>query len=137
MDKREISRRLKAARWLLGSTDSKGRVQALPVKDLAQHHVLVANRISANRLEDIEQVRIPQGPRPWELERLEEALGLPGWFGALDSRRASEDSIRRAGELLGPLLLAAGQDTRRARELEQPDTAGLDLQEEAEGGDDG
>lgn len=133
--KDEISRRLKAARWLRGGVDEKGKVQALKTSTLAEHPSLAENGISKNRLEDIEQQRLEPGPRKWELEKLEEALGLPGWFGALDVHRASPEAIQRAGELLGPLLLAAGQALRQARERELPDTDGPDhRQEGAEGG---
>jgi hypothetical protein len=132
----EISRRLKAARWLLGSLVD-GKAKALTTAELAAHPVLIANRISKNRLEDIEQLRINGGPRRWELEQLEEALGLPGWFGVLDEKRATDEAVARAGELLGPLLLAAGRALHQAREQEPPDTDEPDLPEEGAGGGDG
>lgn len=81
MDRAEVSRRLKAARWLAGGTNEKGLVAPLETRDLAQRPQLAENRISANRLEEIEQLKVDA--RPMELDKIAEAMGLPSsWFRA-------------------------------------------------------
>lgn len=81
MDRPEVSRRLKAARWLAGGVNDKGQVFALETRDLAQCPQLVENKISVNRLEEIEQLKVDA--RPMELDKIAEAMGLPAsWFRA-------------------------------------------------------
>lgn len=75
----EVSRRLKAARWLAGDVDANGKPRALPIADLAQREELVSNRVSANRLEEIEQMKT--AARPVELREIARALEVPEtWF---------------------------------------------------------
>lgn len=78
MDPVEVSRRLKAARWLVGGLKPNGRPQAMTVEELATHPVLMTNRISKNRLEEFEQAKTT--PRRLELVAIGEAFGLPDWF---------------------------------------------------------
>lgn len=75
----EVSRRLKAARWLAGDVGPDGKPRALSVAELAQRDELVNNRISANRLEEIEQIKTQA--RPVELREIARALEVPEqWF---------------------------------------------------------
>lgn len=77
----EISRRLKAARWLAGGVDQDGKPKQLKVAELAKRSPLPENKITANRLEEIEQLVITAPPM--ELDKIAEALGLPhSWFSA-------------------------------------------------------
>jgi len=79
----EISARLKAARWLIGATSDKPA--PLSVESLAKHPLLVKNRITKNRIEEIEQAKAKA--RSMELEKIADALGLPhAWFTAEDWR---------------------------------------------------
>lgn len=77
----EVSRRLKAARWLAGGIDEKGRPAPLSPQELAAREPLVRNGITANAIMEIEQ--LIRRPRPMELRTIAEALGLRGdWFTA-------------------------------------------------------
>jgi transcriptional regulator with XRE-family HTH domain len=79
----EISSRLKAARWLVGSSGSKPA--PLSVEELVQRKPLKKNKITKNRIEEIEQAKTEA--RSMELEKIAEALGLPhAWFTAEDWR---------------------------------------------------
>lgn len=123
MHRADVSRRLKAARWLAGGIDEKGRVTSLTVEALAQLAPLPENGISQNRLEEIEQQKVDA--RPMELEKIARALGVPdAWFSAPTPIQPalSEDVVRRAAELLGPQLLAAAQALLREQEAERGDT---------------
>lgn len=125
----EVSRRLKAARWLAGDIDEQGKPKALSTRDLAQREPLPSNGISANRIEEIEQLKLADGPRPMELEKIAQALGLPHeWFFADVATAASSAALRSAAELLGPLLLSAAQASRLEPEREQPDRVAPDRQ---------
>lgn len=90
---------------LAGNLDEKGRVQALPVAALVEFDVIAKNRISQNRIEDIEQLKVDA--RPMELQTIAAALSLPfDWF------------ARGGGETLSqPIadLLAAVERDARAR----------------------
>lgn len=79
----EISLRLKAARWLVGSSGDKPA--PLSVEALAKRRPLVQNKITKNRIEEIEQAKTTA--RSMELEKIADALGLPhAWFTAKDWR---------------------------------------------------
>lgn len=79
MDLVEVSRRLKAARWLAGGVKDNGKPAELKASELARRDVLVENGITANRIEEIEQLKVT--PRPMELEKIAQALGVPrDWF---------------------------------------------------------
>jgi hypothetical protein len=83
INRAETSRRLKAARWLRGGFNEKGQTSPLPTDELAAIPVLELNKISQNRLEEIERMKIDA--RTFDREKLEEALGLPeGWFSETD-----------------------------------------------------
>lgn len=86
-----VSLRLKAGRYLAGRADDDGKPIALPVDELAKNPLLVANRITRNRLEEIEQTKT--SARPMELEKIAVALGLPeDWFAALGSATQLDDA---------------------------------------------
>lgn len=71
---------MKAARYLHGREGDRGAAP-LPVAELAQREPLRSNGISANRLEEIEQMKAHG--RPMELEKVAQALGLRvDWFTA-------------------------------------------------------
>lgn len=75
----EISTRLKAARWLHGAPGERGRPTPLSVAGLVQLEPLRTNRITKNRIEEIEQMKAEA--RSMELEKIAEALELPhAWF---------------------------------------------------------
>lgn len=79
LDRAEVSRRLKAARWLAGSVDEKGKPTPLSPQDLARDKRLIANKISANAIMEFEQTI--RTARPMELRELAFALGVgPEWF---------------------------------------------------------
>lgn len=83
-DRGRVSRRLKAARWLAGTArNERGQVLPAAPAELAADPALRADRITANRIRDLEQERVDA--RPGELEALAAALGVPaGWFTADD-----------------------------------------------------
>jgi hypothetical protein len=84
-DNAQISARLKAARWLNGGLDEKGKPKALSVGDLSQRRPLKENDLSQNRIEEIEQLKAEA--RPMEVDQLAIALGVPAaWFTAEDWR---------------------------------------------------
>lgn len=78
-----VALRLKAARWLAGGRAADGRHSgkaiALSTRQLADLPLLRENGITRNRLEDFEQMTTDA--KPMELEKIEQALGLPaGWL---------------------------------------------------------
>jgi hypothetical protein len=80
----QVSLRLKAARYLAGRAGSQG-VVPLPVSELAEHPLLRDNRITRNRIEEIEQMKVTA--RPLELDALARALELPrDWFSEAQDR---------------------------------------------------
>lgn len=63
---------------MAGGEGKKGSVP-LTVSALAEHPLLRENRVTRNRIEEIEQMKID--PRPLELDALARALELPlDWF---------------------------------------------------------
>jgi len=57
----------------------------LPVSELAEHPLLRDNRITRNRIEEIEQMKVTA--RPLELDALARALELPpDWFSEAQDR---------------------------------------------------
>lgn len=82
MDRSTVSRRLKAGRWLAGhDRNSRGQLIPLSADELAKRPPLLANRISANRIEEIEQEKVEA--RQMELEKIAQGLGLETtWFDA-------------------------------------------------------
>lgn len=122
-----ISRRLKAARWLAGEgRDTRGAVAPLSAKALAARPRLVANKITASRIEEIEQERVDA--RDMELEQIALALGQPrDYFGTVpEGDELSPERLRLAGELLGPQLLAAARAVLREQASTQQGTDGQD-----------
>lgn len=77
----QISLRLKAARWLAGSErvranskTGKPEAIALPIPDLAKRSPLPENRIRANKLTEIEEMKTYVTPS--QLALISEALGV-------------------------------------------------------------
>lgn len=73
-DRLATSLALKAGRWLVGAVDEKGRPAALTVEALLARSPLQENRITKNRLEDIEQMNVDA--RPMERALISQALGV-------------------------------------------------------------
>jgi hypothetical protein len=98
VERAEVSRRLKAARWLVGSVNDKGKPRPMTTVELSAHQQLKANRITKNRLDEIEQ--LVSEARPVELLAIEEALGLDRWFGSASRPALVGASLRLlAGEV--------------------------------------
>lgn len=134
MDAAEISRRLKAARWLAGGLDEKGRPAPLSPEALAQREPLRRNRITANRISEFE--RLVSEAREMELAVIAEALGIPvSFFTVADDRVAAQ--LRRVeaevSELRVGLQGLATATLRNTRELEELRETGR--REEPGGGD--
>lgn len=128
MNEPEVSRRLKAARWLRGGVDSNGKPGALSRAELARHPVLVGNRITENRLHEIEQIKTTV--RIVELIALEEALELPRWFEGL-----AESKPAKVGEWWARLLAAADQAASQGEGASRPAPGDTDPPDQAaEGG---
>lgn len=129
MDKAEISRRLKAARWLAGGVDDNGRVIPLSPEDLAQRAPLADNGITANAIREIEQLK--KDARPMELREICRALDLDArffdeyrpsyvvWTDAAIDQASTDELTRAAAEALGPRLLEAARALVQAQEREQ------------------
>jgi len=85
----QVSLRLKAARYLAGRAGNQG-VVPIPVPELAEHPLLRDNRITRNRIEEIEQMKVTA--RPLELDALARALDLPPeWFSDVRARPPTPD----------------------------------------------
>jgi transcriptional regulator with XRE-family HTH domain len=79
LSRSELSARLKAARWLAGVPDENGRPRQLSVAALVQMEPIKRNKITKNRIEEIEQTKAEA--RLMELEKIAEALDTPvEWF---------------------------------------------------------
>jgi len=123
-DRAADSRRLKAARWLAGKDrrNKRGQLIALPVTELAEMEPLKRNRISASRLEEIEQERTEA--RDMELEKVAEALGLPTSFLLEGSPATPEDRVAEELGLLRKQVddlavsLSSGERTTAQGDLE-------------------
>jgi hypothetical protein len=88
----QVSLRLKAARYLAGRAGSQG-VMPIPVPELAEHPLLRDNRITRNRIEEIEQMKVTA--RQLELDALARALDLsPEWFSQAHDRPPLADELR-------------------------------------------
>lgn len=124
-DRLQTSLRLKAARHLAGRLGEKGkrgqRAIPLPVGELADHELLRQNGVTANRLEEIEQMKTDA--RPMELEKIALALDLsPEWFQAdvvpplaqteLAERLAALEELLRPTEPAGPAEVLEGEADR-------------------------
>jgi hypothetical protein len=126
VDRAEVSRRLKAARWLVGRLDRKGRPTPLPISELALHPSLEKNRITPNRLEEIEQMKTEV--RTVELLALADALGLPTWFdGVADPKPESVAALWRQA------LDEADRARRQAEEAARRESDDMDHRGEAPG----
>lgn len=109
MGRAEISRRLKAARWLRGGVDEKGRTTPLSPEALAQLEPLRRNGISANAVAEIE--RMVKDARPMELREIREALDLPeDWF---DEPSGIESGILARLDAIEATLSRRGADAWR------------------------
>lgn len=108
MDRAEVSRRLKAARWLAGGLDDKGRPVPLSPDELAAREPLVSNGISANAIAEIE--RMYKDARPMELRELAEALGMaPWWFLDVPIAERVPATQRSVTDLLEALVSQSAQ----------------------------
>lgn len=118
-DRAADSRRLKAARWLAGTgRNDRGQLIALPVAELAGMEPLKRNRISASRLEEIEQERTDA--RDMELEKVAEALELPASFLLRGTATASDavlDELRELREQVGALVEQSATPAQTVAEL--------------------
>jgi transcriptional regulator with XRE-family HTH domain len=111
MDRPEVSRRLKAARWLRGGLDEKGRPAPLSPEELAQREPLKRNGITANAISEIE--RMVKDARPMELREITVALDLPAdWF--TDDAAAEPLTPEALRGLFGQLLERIDQAGGRA-----------------------
>lgn len=111
----QVSLRLKAARYLAGRAGSQG-VVPLPVSELAEHPLLRDNRITRNRIEEIEQMKVTA--RPLELDALARALELPrDWFSEPEDRLLIPDESRNG-------LLARPAEVNDPERAELEDTIG-------------
>ena len=107
----QVSLRLKAARYLAGRAGSQG-VMPLPVPELAEHPLLRDNRITRNRIEEIEQMKVTA--RPLELDALARALDLPqGWFARAEDGPPIPDALVRR-----PGTHSSSTDDRERAEME-------------------
>lgn len=106
----QISLRMKAARHLRGHAGMKGATP-MPIEDVAKLPELVDEGVTANRLTEIEQMKV-RAPRRSELEAFRAALGMPAdWFAGL---YPSDRGAAVSGSL-AELLLAVGEDVRALR----------------------
>jgi len=113
----ETSRRLKAARWLAGDTDKKGRPKQLKIAELAQREPLPENGISKNRLEEIEQMKITAPPM--ELEKIAVALDVPiEWFST--EKRGVQELMESIARRLGIVEDDPAEELIRALEADDP-----------------
>ena len=126
MDRRELARRLKAARALAGFTKPEA---------LAQHPLVAENRIKASRIKELESVKGRIEVRPMELEVIARACGLPGeWFSApferLRTARSLEERLERVEQRLAGLTAADLDETvRRLAQLAREDRDAEDRRE--------
>lgn len=121
-DRLRVSLRLKAARHLAGGLNENGSPSALPTRVLAACPILVANNITNNRLQEIEQMKTEA--REMELERIARALSLgPDWFSAplLRPQEAEAEAIERD---LADADLPDEQPGNSTGEDERPPAAG-------------
>lgn len=80
-DAQEVSRRLKAARYLLGVPEKrkgKLRIRPLAPDELAKRAPLPENKLTANAISEFE--RMERIARPIELRALAQACGLPDHY---------------------------------------------------------
>ena len=103
-----LSLRLKAARYLAGHKAKDGRAVALTVADLATREILERNGITKNRIEDYEQMKVVD-PRPMELEKIAEGLGVPPSFilEPLDVEAPIENAVARLTEATAAMRVVA------------------------------
>lgn len=123
----QVSLRIKAARYLAGSRATSGKQEGsavpLGIAELAQHPLLVDNKISKSRIAEIEQMKVDA--RPMELEKLAEALGVSHDFLLSPVRPRSDqeqdealiDAMRGLARRAEQLLNQKGRDVGR-RDLE-------------------
>jgi hypothetical protein len=132
----EISLRLKAARWLAGQQGTGGRQgdkpRSIPLSTeaLAARSPLPENKITADKLQRIEQMTVPY-VKPSEVALIGQALGLD--LEALPLLAGDPSP----SVLLGQALLggARGSEQRRAAPPQSPDE--LDRPPQVQEGDDG
>lgn len=87
---------------------------ALPVSELVERAPLKENRISQNRVEELEQARVNE-PRSMELEKIAEALSLPrGWFSEPDLAKLIPAEAARTPLPMDPSAEALRKDLEDA-----------------------
>lgn len=154
----EVARRLKAARWLAGGVDPKGKPVQLKVSELAQRDPLPQNRITSNRIEEFEQ--LVAVARPMELEKIAQALDLRQDYFVIErgaaadgllqalylgvseeaalaetlARDPTDEDINQAAALVGRRVLEAARAARQARAPGQLRPAAPDRPDQAAGG---
>lgn len=85
---------MKAARYLRGGLNGKGKPTPMSVAELIALPKLAENKVAQNRVEDIEQMKVEA--RPIELDLISDALDLPGdWFYGDDPARRFAAGARR------------------------------------------
>lgn len=130
----QISLRMKAARYLAGSRGEKGGATALPNKEVAQRGPLLNEKVSANKLEEVEQMRATL--RGSEMDAYIAALRLPAdWFDGLYPADRGNVSTELGAGLRA--IAEAVQELRQAREATLRKSAGADHPPAAPGGDAG
>lgn len=117
MDRAEVSRRLKAGRWLAGGVDADGKPKQLSAADLAQRPPCVANKISANRIAEIEQLVVDA--RPMELEKIAECLGLPSLFASPELPDSQTPAENRAIQELADVVQRMSVELLQQRQMLQ------------------
>lgn len=112
---------MKAGRYLAGHRAGSGGARPMPVQELVRHPELLDEGISANRLEEAEQLKTSL--RRSEMRAFIAALALPAdWFDGLYP--ADKGDVKTPfGELLRGIA-AAGREIRRAPEEARPGAGG-------------
>lgn len=105
----QISVRLKAARWLAGGPNSKGKPAPLGQKELALLPESRDAKITVNLVQETEQTTNVMSRQ--QLEAIEQALNLPNWFSGLHYADRGE----AISESLGAVLQAVAEGARAHR----------------------
>jgi hypothetical protein len=134
MDPLQVSRRLKAARWLAGTaTDANGKPLALTADELAKREPMASNGLTANAIGELE--RMTRVLRPMEIRIIASALGVPYSFfegpdllfsaqPAADAPQAPEGGLARELEDDPPRVQNPPQTPNPAEEDPRRDAGG-------------
>lgn len=122
IDRVELSRRLKAARWLAGGTDARGNPVDMTREELAQLPALVRNGITANELSEIERVNVKKDIFDYHLTSIIDALDLPeAYFGEVSPRQS--EILKRLERIEALLAEARAADQQQQSAEERWDEA--------------